>query len=202
MVAAPQLQVAATSFLSLFAIVGLALYGLPFFYDFMVQDFGWTRAEVTSGNALSKIIVRPLFAFAAGWIVDRYGPRRLMLFGLLMAAAALVGLGSISTLELFYLFYVFHAIGYVCAGPLPNQVLLSHWFTGSRGKAMGFAYLGAGLGGALVPLLAHWLSLEFGWHAALVALGALVIAVAVPMVLVLPELPRTYLETDRSVKGG
>jgi len=40
-----QVQVAATSFLALFAIVGLALYGLPFFYDFMVRDFGWSRAQ-------------------------------------------------------------------------------------------------------------------------------------------------------------
>jgi hypothetical protein len=39
-----QAQVAATSFLALFAIVGLALYGLPFFYDFMVRDFGWSRS--------------------------------------------------------------------------------------------------------------------------------------------------------------
>ena len=45
--------------MSLFAIVGLALYGLPFFYDFMVRDFGWTRAQVTSGNALSKLVVGP-----------------------------------------------------------------------------------------------------------------------------------------------
>jgi len=43
-----QTQVAATSFLALFSIVGLALYGLPFFYDFMVNDFGWSRAQVTS----------------------------------------------------------------------------------------------------------------------------------------------------------
>jgi hypothetical protein len=61
-----QAQVAATSFMSLFAIVGLALYGLPFFYDFMVRDFGWTRAEVTSGNAISKLVVGPLFGFLAG----------------------------------------------------------------------------------------------------------------------------------------
>src|SRR6266436_4245096 len=54
-----QAQVAATSFLALFAIVGLALYGLPFFYDFMVRDFGWSRAQVTSGNALSKLLVGP-----------------------------------------------------------------------------------------------------------------------------------------------
>src|SRR5437870_2742560 len=94
-----QAQVAATSFLALFAIVGLALYGLPFFYDFMVRDFGWSRAQVTSGNALSKLLVGPLFGFLAGWMVDRFGPRRLMVAGILMAGIAPVGLGMIHTLD-------------------------------------------------------------------------------------------------------
>ena len=44
---AAQTRVAVTSFLALFGIVGIALYGLPFFYDFMVRDFGWSRAQVT-----------------------------------------------------------------------------------------------------------------------------------------------------------
>src|SRR3954451_16464541 len=125
-------QVAVTSFAVLFAIVGLALYGLPFYYDFMVRDFGWSRAQVTSGNALSKLLVGPLFGFAAGWIVDRFGPRRLMLAGILMAGGALVGLGSMSALWMFYLFYLLNALGYVCGGPLPNQVLLARWFGKSR----------------------------------------------------------------------
>src|SRR5438477_11264983 len=99
-----------TAFLALFAIVGLALYGLPFFYDFMVRDFGWSRAQVTSGNAISKLIVGPLFGFFAGWLVDRFGPRRLMVVGILMAGIALVGLGAIHTLAGFYLFYLFHAL--------------------------------------------------------------------------------------------
>ena len=108
-----QIQVAATSFLSLFAIVGLALYGLPFFYDFMVRDFGWTRTQVTSGNAISKLVVGPLFGFAAGWFVDKVGPRRLMIVGILMAGIALFGLGSIRTLTGFYIFYLFNALGNV-----------------------------------------------------------------------------------------
>src|SRR6185295_10811190 len=92
-----QIQVAFTSFFALFAIVGLALYGLPFYYDRMVNEFGWSRAEVTSGNAISKLIVGPLFGFFAGWIVDRFGPRRLMLVGIVMAGGAVVGLGSMNT---------------------------------------------------------------------------------------------------------
>src|SRR5712691_830373 len=92
------LQAITTAFLALFCIVGLALWGLPYYYDFMVQQFGWTRAQVTSGNALSKLVVGPVFGFIAGWMVDRFGPRRLMMAGIPMAGAALVGLGSISTL--------------------------------------------------------------------------------------------------------
>ncbi|HTK48348.1 MAG TPA: MFS transporter [Gemmatimonadaceae bacterium] len=186
---AAQVQVAATSFLSLFAIVGLALYGLPFFYDFMVRDFGWSRAQVTSGNALSKLVVGPVLGFAAGWFVDRFGPRRLMIVGILMAGIALVGLGSIHTLAGFYFFYLFNAIGYVFGGPLPNQVLLSRWFNAARGRAMGFAYLGIGLGGALVPLLAVRLSAAYGWQGALKALGIVIVVVALPLALVVRESP-------------
>src|SRR5204862_7788561 len=97
-------QVTATAFAALFSVVGLALYGLPLYYDFMVRDFGWSRTMVTSGNALSKLVVGPLFGFAAGWIVDRFGPRRLMMAGILMAGGALIGLGAISAAWMFYLF--------------------------------------------------------------------------------------------------
>jgi len=194
-----QAQVAATSFLALFAIVGLALYGLPFFYDFMVRDFGWSRAQVTSGNALSKLLVGPLFGFLAGWMVDRFGPRRLMVAGILMAGIALVGLGMIHTLAGFYLFYLFNALGNVCGGPLPNQVLLSRWFTTARGRAMGFAYLGIGLGGALVPFLAVWLTRAVGWQGALQVLGALIIVVALPLALVVKEAPAPVTSTTSTI---
>jgi sugar phosphate permease len=186
-----QVRVAATSFLSLFAIVGIALYGLPFFYDFMVRDFGWSRAQVTSGNALSKLVVGPLLGFGAGWFVDRFGPRRLMIVGILMAGTALIGLGSIRTLAGFYFFYLFNAVGYMLAGPLPNQVLLSRWFTGARGRAMGFAYLGIGLGGALVPLVAVRLSEAFGWQGALKVLGVAIVVIALPLAAFVRESPGT-----------
>src|SRR3954464_9766261 len=173
--------VTATSFCALFSVVGLALYGLPFYYDFMVRDFGWSRAQVTSGNAISKLLVGPLFGFAAGWIVDRFGPRRLMMTGILMAGGALIGLAHMTALWMFYLFYIFNALGYVCGGPLPNQVLLSRWFDKDRGKAMGFAYLGIGIGGYLVLKLSPRLVDAFGWRGALQCLGILILAIALPM---------------------
>jgi MFS family permease len=187
-------QVAATAFAALFSVVGLALYGLPLYYDFMVREFGWSRTMVTSGNALSKLLVGPIFGFAAGWIVDRFGPRRLMMAGIVMAGGALIGLGAMSALWMFYLFYFFNALGYVCGGPLPNQVLLSQWFDKTRGKAMGIAYLGIGIGGALVPLLANRLTEQFGWRGSLQALGVLIILIALPMAYFVKEAS----STDRS----
>jgi MFS family permease len=184
-----RVHVAVTAFLALFSLVGFATYGLPFFYDFFVKDLGWTRAEVTSGNAFSRLVVGPVFGYLAGWIVDRFGPRRLMLFGILIAGAALVGLGAVSTMGFFYFCYLLNALGYVCGGPLPNQVLLSRWFVRNRGKAMGFAYLGIGVGGTIVPLLAYWLTTEFGWRAALQILGALMIVIAFPMAWFVRDAP-------------
>ena len=187
-----RIYVAATSFAVLFSIVGLALYGLPFYYDHMVREFGWSRTQVTSGNALSKLIIGPLFGFFAGWIVDRFGPKRLMLAGIVMAGVALIGLGSMSALWMFYFFYLFNAVGYVCGGPLPNQVLLSQWFERGRGKAMGFAYLGIGIGGAVVPLLSNKLTQMFGWRTALEILGVLIILLSLPLVaLVRPSRKNT-----------
>jgi len=181
--------VVATAFAALFSVVGLALYGLPLYYDFMVREFGWSRTMVTSGNAISKLVVGPLFGFAAGWIVDRFGPRRLMMAGILMAGGALVGLGLTSAAWTFYFFYFFNALGYVCGGPLPCQVLVSRWFDRTRGKAMGIAYLGIGIGGAAVPLLSHWLTDLFGWRGSLQAVGVLIVLIALPMAFFVREAP-------------
>jgi sugar phosphate permease len=181
--------VIATAFAALFSVVGLALYGLPLYYDFMVREFGWSRTMVTSGNAISKLVVGPLFGFGAGWIVDRFGPRRLMMTGILMAGGALVGLGVTSVAWTFYLFYFFNALGYVCGGPLPCQVLVSRWFDRTRGKAMGIAYLGIGMGGAIVPLLSHWLTDLLGWRGSLQAVGVLIVLIAFPLAYLVREQP-------------
>jgi sugar phosphate permease len=177
-----QTYVIATAFLSLFALVGFAYYGLPFFFDFITKEYGWSRTVVTSGNAMGKLLVGPLFGFIAGWLIDKYGPRKLMLSGILMMGVALIGLSFSDSLGLFYLFYIFNALGYVCGGPLPCQVLISRRFDKNRGKAMGIAYLGIGTGGAVVPLIAAALERHYGWHTSLAALGVIAVLIAFPMV--------------------
>lgn len=176
-----QFKVASAAFLSLFSLVGIMFYGLPFFYDFWMEDFGWSRATITSGPAIGKIIIGPLFGFIAGWCIDKFGPRRLMLTGILMGGLALVGLSMMTSLWQLYLFYILNALGYLFGGPLPNQVMISRWFTKRRGKVMGLAYIGIGVGGMIVPQVAQSLNMHFGWRNGLMGLGILMVVVALPM---------------------
>jgi MFS family permease len=184
-----QTFVVITAFFSLLAIVGFALYGLPFFYDHYIKEFGWTRATVTSANALGKLLVAPMFGFIAGWIIDKYGPRRMLMTGALLTAVALIGLSLMKSLGIFYISYVFVALGYVFGGPLPCQVLISRWFTKNRGKAMGIAYLGIGTGGFLVPFIAAALINNAGWRDALLYIGILIILIALPLALFVKNSP-------------
>lgn len=192
-----QTFVVITAFLSLLAIVGFALYGLPLFYNFYIEEFGWSRQIVTSGNAYAKIIVAPLFGFIAGWIVDKYGPRKMLMTGAIMTLMAFLGLSMMKSLSVFYLSYVLVALGYVFGGPLPCQVLISRWFTKNRGKAMGIAYLGIGTGFTIVPQLVASLERSLGWNTALVILGILIVVVSVPLALFVKDSPS---KTDIAIK--
>src|SRR5690606_26651010 len=107
------------------------------------------------------------------WSSDVCSSDLLMMTGAFMLFIAFAGIAFSSSLEMFYLFYVFNALGYVFAGPLPSQVLISRWFDKNRGKAMGIAYLGIGTGGAVVPILAAKLVSMYDWHTALAILGGI-----------------------------
>lgn len=190
--------IVSAAFLSLLAIVGFAYYGIPFYFDFIMKELGWSRATLTSGNAIGKLLVGPLFGFIAGWMIDRHGPRRMMMIGAIFAGISLIGLSITASLWMFYSFYIFNALGYVFGGPLPCQVLLSRWFDKNRGKAMGIAYLGIGTGGALVPLISAGLEKNFGWHIALCTLGFFVILIAFPMAIFIKDSPSKSIASNKT----
>lgn len=176
--------IVASAFIFMMMIVGFVLYGLPQFYPSYVEEFGWKRDEIQLGNTISKIIVGPLFGFAAGWAMERYGLRSVMAMGALFAGVALVGFSRMNSISALYTFYFFNALGYLCAGPLPSQVLISNWFSRLRGRMMGIAYVGIGVGGAIVPWLVRWLRDTIGWRQALMVIGGMVTSTLLVLALV------------------
>lgn len=181
--------IVAAAFVFMMLIVGFALYGLPLFYPIWVKEFGWRRDQIIIGNTMSKIIIGPILGFAAGWAIEKYGPKMVMLFGALCAAAAMLGFGMMNSTTALYGFFFFNALGYLCAGPLPNQVLLSYWFTRLRGRVMGIAYVGIGVGGMLVPWVIRYFNGQFGWRGSVKALALLFAVVMLLALIVIKRRP-------------
>ncbi|MEO7651987.1 MAG: MFS transporter, partial [Bryobacteraceae bacterium] len=179
--------VATAAFFTLLVTVGIPFYGMPFFYDYFIKEFGWSRAATTGGIAIATIIIQPL----GGLLVHRFSPRKLILFGAVMLCIALAGFGSGSgSLVLYYLTWCALMTGYVYSGPIPHQVLLTQWFRKKRGLVMGLAYLGLGLGGAISQkFVALPLIHAFGWRTALMAMGAAALIVIPIMLLVVRDRP-------------
>jgi MFS family permease len=161
------------SFMNLFFAVGLVFYGLPVFYTSLVDSLHFTRSQVAQGLFLGFVIVAPAFGFM-GALIDRIGARRVLRVGILLVALPLVLMGGMTRLWEYYFLCIVEVVGYVLAGPISNQVLVSNWFQAKRGRAMGYAYLGLGLGGVAAPVLAAYLIGWVGWRRAFVIIGVMI----------------------------
>jgi len=169
------------AFLNLFFTVGIVYYGFPVFYPSLVESLGFTRAQVTQGFLYGFVVVGLALGFLAGVLIDRFGPRRVIRLGIGFVGLSLVLMGWMSQLWQYYVLCITEVLGYVLAGPIPNQVLIANWFRARRGRAMGAAYLGLGLGGAVSPLLIGGLIASFGWRHAFEITGALILVVLFPV---------------------
>jgi MFS family permease len=169
------------AFLNFFFAVSMLYYAFPLFYLPLVHSLGFTRAQVIQGFLLGFLVVGLPFGFVAGALIDRIGAREVIRCGIGFIGLSLVLMGSISRLWQFELLCITEILGFVLTGPIPNQVLISNWFQAKRGRAMGYVYVGAGLGGAVAPILTNFLVEHFGWRNALRIIGVLIIAALFPV---------------------
>ena len=129
-------------------------------------------------------VVQGLLAPVTGVLVDRVGPRRVIVVGVVLLGAAFVLGATVAAPWQLYLYTgVLGAAGLVALGWVPMGVLVSRWFAERRGRAAGFAFSGMGVGVFAVGPLAQWLIGTLGWRAASALLGAGAFAVLLPLVL-------------------
>ena len=85
-------------------------------------EFGWSRTQVSLAYALQRVesgFLGPL----QGWMVDRYGPRRMMLLGMIFFAAGFVLLSQVQSLAGFYIAALVLALGSSLGGWMPIALL-------------------------------------------------------------------------------
>lgn len=162
--------IVATTFVTFGLSVGIPYYNLPFFYDYFQKTYGWELKQITLGFPLAALLtiwVGPL-------LIPRMSPRKLIIAGTGLTAVSLFGFSAMKgSLPIYFLLYFIYTVGYIFSGPIPHQILVSHWFQKKRGRAMGIVYVGVGLFGALGSYLVKTVTEWYGFQTALLAIGGL-----------------------------
>ena len=147
----------------------------------LVEEFRWSRG-LTAGALSLSTVLQGLLAPVAGILVDRFGPRRIILTGAVLLSAASILTATISSAWELYLYTgLLGAVGLVGLGPVPMGVLLARWFAARRGRAVGIAFSGMGFGVFVTGPLAQWLIASTGWRVASAVLGVGALCVLVPI---------------------
>lgn len=150
------------------------------------HEFQWPRQRVSGVLTLLALVSAAAYPMV-GRLADRFGPRKLILIGLLGAGSGVLALGfaTRSVLVFYAVFAVVGAFGSLSSTMIYNQVI-SRWFDRARGRMLGLtAGLGNGLGAAIMPFAVLILMSDWGWRAAFFGLGLIEIAVGLPAILFL-----------------
>jgi len=146
----------------------LAAYGV--FLPVLSEAFGWSRGAISTALSIN-LLMGGLAGFVIGALADRYGPRVMLVFTVVLAGAAFALVSMVGALWQLYLFVgLLGGVG-TSSFYLLSAITIARWFRERRGLALSFVLVGFNLGYVTAGPLAAWLIAEFGWRAAYAALG-------------------------------
>jgi MFS family permease len=160
----------------------VTVFSFPVFLKPLMQDFHAGRGAVSLGFTL-HLLAGAVGAPLAGWLIDRYGSRKVILLATATLGSLLL-LNRLLSANLwqFYLFNIALGLVGLGVGPLPYGRVVSLWFDRFRGLAFGLMMVGIGSGAMIMPSVAQQLIAKFSWHTAYVVLGTAVLLFALPVV--------------------
>jgi MFS family permease len=170
--------------------------GMPIWFVVLERGFHWNSAQLSLAFSLSRVegsIMGPI----AGYLIDRVGPRRMVLIGMSVLGIGFVAFSRVNSLWQFYLVFIVMSSGTGLGTWLPMMTVLNNWFIRRRSIAMGIAMVGFAMGGVLlVPALAWSVDPDrFGlnaWRNSALLTGAVIILVAYPISRMVRDRPEDY----------
>lgn len=171
---------------------GLSIGGFPVFYKPVREEFvriGAVEAEKAESfiglGASLTFLTAGLIAPFAGWLIQKFAVKRMMIVGCVILASGLVLHSQTRSPELVYLARMLMGLSLCFVGVLAMTVLVANWFVRLRGTAIGILLTGTSFGGVLIPLSAAPLIENFGWRTAMLILSLVIWFVLLPMIIFL-----------------
>lgn len=169
----------------------LLVFTFSVFLKPVSAEFHWSREAVSAAFGFAALTVAACSPFL-GHLLDRHGPRRVILPCMAVFGLAFASLGLLTN-SLAHLYATFVLMGIVGNGTtqMGYSRAVSTWFDRRRGIALALVMAGAGAGAMIFPPVAQALIDRYGWRNAYFALGALVLICGIPLTaLFVRERPR------------
>src|SRR5438093_1194943 len=165
-------------------------------------EFGWSRTAIASAASLN-LLLYGLAAPAGGWLIDRIGPRRVILGSLAAIAAGVTG--AVFVRELWQLIFLWGIVLGIATGVTPSlgASVASRWFVSRRGLALGVMTNANAAGQVIFLPLLMAVIVSSGWRSALMVMMAASVILIPAIFLWMRDNPAAIgLEPYGSVKGG
>ena len=171
---------------------GFPFYNIAFFFDYFRTDHGWTQQAITLGAPIATLLT----IWAGPIIVPRFSPRWLIVAGTGLTFLAFQWFARLSGSRAeYYAAWCVYMLGYFLSGPIAHQIILSNWYKKNRGRAMGIAYVGGAVLGALGNQLNPWLVTFLPYRQALQISGFVLLLAWPVAIFVLLDRPEDLGQT-------
>lgn len=157
----------------------------PIFVGPIAREFGWSQGDAFN----APLVITLALVLSAAWtggLVDRLGPRKVILWAFVVEAAVVASFYFQGPSP--YSFYLrYFLLGTLALGTthIAFARLVSLWFDRRRGLALGVALTGVGVGGIALPIVSQLLIQSIGWRNAYLWLAGGLLVLTLPFLALL-----------------
>ena len=171
-------------------VSSVIFYGFTAFFEPLVEDFGWSYTQISFAASLRGLEMGLLFPLI-GFLVDRFGARKLIFCGVVVVGFGLLVLSFTRSLAMFYGSFLLLGFGVGGVSSVVSMAVVANWFRKKVGIALGVMMSGFGASGLLVPVIVRLIDV-YNWRNTLIILGLGMWSLGIPLSFVIRNRPEQY----------